>query len=363
MTVIKRDKQNRSYMTGLRKRGKQVGKMSFTAFIKDRIPGIVIRTVALGVIVIFLTAFDVPFQAVLAVTVVLVMSVIVFEMWEFLRKKKFYNRLKKALGELDRKYLISEMIDDPGFLEGNILADTLVECDKSMAENVAAYRRQNKEFREYIELWVHEAKLPLSSMRLMCRQSPEIENKMVVQLGRIDDYIENVLYYARSENAERDYVIKETSLRKTFGNIAVKNREALQMIDARIETKGLDVSVLTDGKWLEFILGQLMANSIKYYSPERSLVIGVGAEETDIETILRFRDNGIGIPAADLPYVFEKSFTGANGRRDSKSTGMGLYIVKNLCDRLGHGISIESKEGAYTEVMLIFNKNDFYNPQ
>lgn len=337
--------------------------MTVSGFIKDRIPGLVIRAVALAVIIIFLAAFAVPFQAILAVTIVFVMAATAFELWEYYRKKKFYNRLVKALEELDKKYLISEMLEAPGFLEGDILVDTLVECDKSMAENVAAYRRQNKEFREYIELWVHEAKLPLASMRLMCRQSPEIENKMAVQLGRIDDYIENVLYYARSENAERDYVIKETSLKKAFGNVAVKNREALQMIDARLETSGLEISVLTDGKWLEFILGQLMANSVKYRSEERPVVINVYAEESGAAATLRFRDNGIGIPAADLPNVFEKSFTGANGRKDSKSTGMGLYIVKNLCDRLGHGISIESEEGVYTEVTLTFNKNDFYTPR
>ena len=337
--------------------------MTISGFIKDRIIGAVIRVVALAIIIVFLAAFRVGGQVIPVVTIVYLLSCVAFEAWEFLRRRRFYDRLTKSLKELDKKYLISEMLEDPGFLEGDILVDTLVECDKSMAENVAAYRRQNKEFREYIELWVHEAKLPLASMRLMCRQSPEIENKMAVQLGRIDDYIENVLYYARSENAERDYVIKETSLKKTFGNVAVKNREALQMIDARLETSGLEISVLTDGKWLEFILGQLMANSVKYRSEERPVVINVYAEESGTAATLRFRDNGIGIPAADLPNVFEKSFTGANGRKDSKSTGMGLYIVKNLCDRLGHGIGIESEEGVYTEVTLTFNKNDFYTPR
>ncbi len=334
--------------------------MTISGFLRDRIPGIVIRVIAFAMVIIFLNAFNAQTQAILAVAIIFAIATVAFEMWEYFRKRKFYRRLAGSLDELDKKYLICEMLDAPGFLEGDLLVNTLSECDRSMAENVAVYRRQNKEFREYIELWVHEAKLPLASMRLMCRQSPEIENKMAVQLGRIDDYIENVLYYARSENAERDYVIKETSVKKAFGNVAVKNREALQMIDARIETEGLDVSVMTDGKWLEFIFGQLMANSIKYYSEERPLVISVSAEENDKQVTVRFRDNGIGIPAADIKNVFEKSYTGTNGRKDSKSTGMGLYIVKNLCDRLGHGIGIESQEDAYTEVTLTFTKNDFY---
>jgi len=334
--------------------------MTLSGFIKDRILGYVIRITALVMIVIFMLAFKLQVQAITAVITVLVIAVVSFEAWEYCRKKNFYNRVMKALEDIDKKYLISEMFDQPGFYEGDILVEVLNESNKSMAENVAKYRRKSKEFREYIEMWVHEAKLPLATMRLMCHNNPDIENKMAVQLGRIDDYIENVLYYARSENAEQDYVIKEVSLKKTFGNVAVKNRETLQMIDAVIETDGLDIGVMTDGKWLEFIFGQLMANSIKYYSPERQLVISVRAEKTDDRITVYFRDNGIGIDAADLPKVFEKSFTGQNGRKDSKSTGMGLYIVKKLCERLEHGITIESVKDEYTEVKLVFTKNDFY---
>ncbi|MCR5431095.1 MAG: sensor histidine kinase [Lachnospiraceae bacterium] len=334
--------------------------MTLSGFIKDRILGYVIRITALVMIVIFMFAFKLQVQAITAVITVLVIAVVSFEAWEYCRKKNFYNRVMKALEDIDKKYLVSEMFDKPGFYEGDILVEVLNESNKSMAENVAKYRRKSKEFREYIEMWVHEAKLPLATMRLMCHNNPGIENKMAVQLGRIDDYIENVLYYARSENAEQDYVIKEVSLKKTFGNVAVKNRETLQMIDAVIETDGLDIGVMTDGKWLEFIFGQLMANSIKYYSPERQLIISVRAEKTDDRITVYFRDNGIGIDAADLPKVFEKSFTGQNGRKDSKSTGMGLYIVKNLCERLEHGITIESVKDEYTEVKLVFTKNDFY---
>ncbi|MCR5829872.1 MAG: sensor histidine kinase [Lachnospiraceae bacterium] len=334
--------------------------MTLRGFIRDRIVGYVIKIMALAMIFVFMTAFKAHVQAIAAVTIVLVLADISFEIWEYCRKKNFYNRVKRSLDDIDKKYLISEMVEHPGFYEGDILVEILSESNKSMAENVAKYRRKSKEFREYIEMWVHEAKLPLATMRLMCHNNSDIENKMAVQLGRIDDYIENVLYYARSENAERDYVIKEVSLKKTFGNVAVKNRETLQMIDAVIETDGLDISVMTDGKWLEFILGQLMANSIKYYSPERQLIISVRAEKTDDRITVYFRDNGIGIDEADIPKVFEKSFTGQNGRKDLKSTGMGLYIVKNLCDRLEHGISIESVKDEYTEVKLVFKKNDFY---
>ena len=113
---------------------------------------------------------------------------------------------------------------------------------------------------------------------------------------------------------------------------------------------------MTDGKWLSFILGQLMSNSLKYESTE----ISVTGEDFPDRTVLRFRDNGIGIPESDLPHIFEKSFTGENGRTHTKSTGMGLYIVKKLCDRLGHAVEVSSVQGEFTEIAIAFGKNELY---
>jgi len=143
-------------------------------------------------------------------------------------------------------------------------------------------------------------------------------------------------------------------------NVALKNRESAQLCGASIETEGLDLSVMTDGKWLEFMLGQLMANSLKYTVEGREPVIRISAEELPDRVLLRFRDNGTGIPEADLPRIFDKSFTGENGRSYAKSTGMGLYIVKSLCERLGHSITASSVKGEYTEFTIAFAKNQFY---
>lgn len=334
--------------------------MKLLEYIKDRIPVYVAKTVEVFIIITFLIAFKVKSQAIIVVTFVFVMTFLFVEIWEYIRKREFYNTLKKSLEELDKKYLLPELIEYPDFYEGKIYIDTLRECDKSMTEHVADYRRQNKDFREYIEMWVHEAKIPVASLRLMCHNSDKPETKMTAQIKRIDDYIENVLYYARSENAERDYVIKEVSIKKIFGSVAVKNREILQILDAQIKTTGLDAMVLTDGKWLEFIIGQLMANSIKYCSEDRQLMLEVWADNLDKCVIFHFKDNGKGIIKEDIPYIFEKTFTGHNGRGNKSSTGMGLYISKKLCSKLGHRIEVISEYGEYTEVRIIFAKNDFY---
>lgn len=334
--------------------------MKHLDFQKDRISVYGIWLGAGIVVGIFLRAFQVNWQAIGITIGVILIAVVLSELWEYRRKRSFYEKLENNLSELDQKYLIANMISEPDFYEGKILYEALYESNKSMCEQVAEYRRQNQTFKDYIEMWVHEIKLPVSSLLLMCHNNPALGERFIMQLHRIDGLIEHVLYYARSENAEKDYIIKEVSLKRVLTDVAVKNRESLQLNQIELQAEGLAIQVLTDGKWLEFMLGQLMANSIKYISHERKPEISVWAEEFPDQTVLHFRDNGIGIPESDLPYIYEKSFTGENGRSTSKSTGMGLYIVKNLCDRLGHNISVKSVQGEFTEVMITFAKHDWF---
>lgn len=120
--------------------------------------------------------------------------------------------------------------------------------------------------------------------------------------------------------------------------------------------------VCTDSKWLEFILNQIISNSIKYRDEKKTdgSIIKIYVVKNDKSTVINIYDNGIGISSADLPRIFDKSFTGENGHAYSKATGMGMYIVKNLCEKLGHKITIESVKGEYTLVSIEFFKNDFY---
>lgn len=328
--------------------------MKLTEHIKDRAFAYIIYTLTAGLALIFLSAYRVQTQAIAVIGGILLIGGICGDLWGFFRKKAYYDKLLNCLDELDRKYLLSEMVSEPDFLDGRIIHRVMRETNKSMCEKIAEYRRANEEFREYIELWVHEVKLPVASLQLMCHNDGS--TRYSEQLKRIDDYIENVLYYARSGSAEKDYVIKPVEIRRVFTDTAIKNRTELQERDISLSAEGLNVTVMTDAKWLGFILGQLMANSIKYDAGE----IAVTAEDSPEKTVLRFRDNGAGIPESDLPYIFEKSFTGENGRTHSKSTGMGLYIVKKLCDRLGHTVSASSVRGEYTEIAITFGKNDMF---
>ncbi len=335
--------------------------MKITDYLKDRWWFYLAAAIPFGMILLFLTAYRVSDQLIAYISVIYLLFIVIEELIGFCRKREFYNELAEKLEVLDKKYLIHEMLHRPSFLEGEIIYDALYEANKSMCENVAEYRRSSTDFREFIEIWVHEVKLPVASLQLMAHNhKDELGDKFMEQLRRIDGYTDQVLYYARSENAEKDYIIKPVSLKRAVANTALKNREDLQLAGASIETEGLDVNVMTDGKWLEFILGQFTANSLKYKSADRELVINVSAENMPDKVLLHFRDNGIGIPERDLPRVFEKSFTGDNGRSYAKSTGMGLYIVKSLCERLGHSISVSSEQGSFTELTIVFAKNDFY---
>ena len=335
--------------------------MKITDYLKDRLWFFLIAALSLGLMLLFLFAYRVSGQLIIFMISIFLLFIIIEETVGFLRKREFYTELKHNLEGLDKKYLIHEMIERPDFYDGQVTYDALCDANKSMCENVAEYKRSSADFRDFIELWVHEVKLPVASLQLMAHNhSDELGEKFNEQLKRIDGYTDQVLYYARSENAEKDYIIKETSLKRAVSNVALKNRESLQLCGACIETEGLDITVLTDGKWLEFILGQFMANSIKYISADREPVIKISAEELPDRILLHFRDNGIGIPESDLARVFDKSFTGENGRSYAKSTGMGLYIVKSLCDRLGHIVTAASEQGSFTEFTLAFAKNEYY---
>ena len=329
--------------------------MKLTEFIKDRFTAYLIFVLTWVLMLIFLFTFHVQTEAVVIASVLLWIGRCIAEAWEFLRKKQFYDKLLHDLSELDQKYLLSEMIGEPEFREGRILSEVMRETNKSMCEQIGLHRRANSDFREYIELWVHEIKLPVASLQLMCHNDGNV--KYAEQLKRIDDYIENVLYYARSRNAEKDYLIKPVSLKRVFTDTAIRNREELQQRGISLSTEKLDAEVMTDAKWLGFMFGQLMNNSMKYGAD----AITVTAEDTPEATVLRFRDNGIGIPESDLPCIFEKSFTGENGRTHSKSTGMGLYIVRQLCEKLGHSVAAESVLGEYTEIIMTFGKNDLHD--
>lgn len=334
--------------------------MNKKEYLKDKRLYLIIGMTIYLVILLVLLAFKVNIEATLAITFTYFIGLITILIVDYIRKKTFYNNFKCKLDSLDQKYLIVEMLQDVYFLEGRILTDALYEIDKSMIEKINEYKMQVKDFKEYVELWIHEVKLPVASLTLMVHnQKGDQSKKLLSQLTRLDNYLEQILYYVRSENAEKDYLITKVNLSKVISNVALKNKDILLAKGIDFVVSDVDIEVLTDSKWLEFIINQIVDNSIKYSKEKNAYIKIVAKEESEVIGLIIY-DNGKGISKSDLPRVFDKTFTGTNGRsKSAKSTGMGLYLCRELCNKLGHKIQIISEEGKYTKVTILFDKNTF----
>ncbi|MFQ8661257.1 MAG: sensor histidine kinase [Clostridia bacterium] len=334
--------------------------MKLKDYIKDNIINITIYLVTLIILFLFFRILKLSTEAFICTYIILFLCGILLFFYNYNRKRKFYNELTKQLENLDKKYIITELIEKPNFLEGQIFYNSLYEINKTINEEIKKYKLSLEEFKEYIEMWVHEVKLPLSSILLMTYKKDDI-SKVIEPTKRIENFVEQVLYYARSENAEKDYIIKECDLKEIISKVIKKNKEIFILEKIEIKLERLDnKKVLSDSKWLEFIINQIISNSLKYVDKEKS-IITISTSENEKNIILKIQDNGIGIPKSDIKKVFDKSFTGENGRKIQTSTGMGLYIAKQLCEKLGHKIEIESEQNKYTSVFITFSKDQFYN--
>ncbi len=336
--------------------------MKFGSFLKDRLYSIVIALFCYFIILLILLAYKSDKAIIIAITIILFVTYIILFLTDFLRKQKFYTDLLTNIDNLDKAYLVLETLNRPEFYEGKLLYQALYEINKSMNENVRIEEEQLLDNKEYIEMWIHEVKRPLASLILTLNNHKNIlDRKTKNILKRLEDYVDQVLYYVRSENAEKDYFIKEIDLSKVIKNVGIKNMDDL--LDNKVDfiVDKINYKVLTDSKWLEFILNQIINNSIKYKRNIDNSYIKIYVKDEIDTTTLVIEDNGIGINPSDVRQVFEKTFTGINGREKTTSTGMGLYIAKNLCKKLGHKIEIESKENEYTRVFIIFAKDKFYD--
>ncbi len=334
--------------------------MKFNEYLKDKLYVIIFSLISYFIILLILLAFKTKSEVIISITIILFITFISLLLIDYFRKQKFYNDLLENIDNLDKAYLVLETLVKPDFYEGKLLCEALYTINKSMNENIKMEKEQLTDFKEYLEMWIHEVKVPLASLVLTLNNHREpVKTKNI--LKRLEDYVDQVLYYVRSENAEKDYFIKEVNLNKIIKNVGIRNMDDL--LDNKIEyiTENISYKVETDSKWLEFILNQIVNNSIKYKRSIKNSYIKITCEDNEYTTTLIIEDNGKGIPSSDIKQVFDKTFTGTNGREKNTSTGMGLYIAKNLCQKLGHKIAIESKENEYTKVYITFAKNNYYD--
>lgn len=336
--------------------------MKIGRFFKDKIGMFAGNIFLLLALYLFGYAFQVNKQFLYVMFVLVIVQCILVIVSEYVKKRKFYKDFLDNLEGLDQKYLVTEMISVPDFLEGIIMCDALYEIDKSMKERINYIEETQKDLKEYIELWIHEIKIPIATLSCMNYNENWDPKKLKEQLDKLNYYVEQILFLSRADDSQKDYLMKEISLEKLVNQVVKGHKELLRGNRIQIRKNMPEASVVTDTKWMEFILGQIVNNSVKYSIAKKDAtgIIEFEAVETKVDVTLSITDYGIGICQGDLSRVFEKTFTGENGRKLASSTGMGLYICYRLCEKLGHQISIESQEGEYTKVSIRFGKDTYY---
>lgn len=329
--------------------------MNFKLFLKEKAITILLLLFSIITIEIFLMAYNVGMFIKIYIPLIIMGLYVVSIAIEYFKKKKFYDNLSNMLEELEEKYLITEIINTPDFLEGKILKNTIEAIDKSMLENVNKYKYMTEDYKEYIELWIHEIKIPIATSKMVIENNKNAITKSIdEELDKVENYIEQALFYARSNTVEKDYYIRKVVLKEIVNESIKKNKSTLIQEKISIDIHDLDIEVNTDNKWIVFILNQIIQNSIKYRRKENS-AIEIYANQGKENVILYIKDNGIGIRQGEITRVFEKGFTGTNGRlSNKKSTGIGLYLCKKLCNKLGIGIELNSVQNEGTEVRLVF---------
>lgn len=335
--------------------------MSFWMLLKEKLVQIVLLVFAVVTIEIFLMIYSFDSFIKIYIPVIIFGLYMAGFIYEYLIKKRYYDELQKTIDGLDEKYLITEIMKKPNFVEGKILNDILSQVDKSMHEQVNKYKYLQEDYKEFIELWIHEVKLPLATSKMIIENNKNKVTKSIEEeLDSIENYVEQALFYARSSAVEKDYSIRKCNLKDIVSESIKKNKTSLIEEKGEINIHDLDNVVSTDSKWIVFILSQIIQNSVKYRNKKLLLNIEIYSDPKKDNTVLYIKDNGIGIKKEEISRVFDKGFTGTNGRlAGKKSTGIGLYLCKKLCEKLGVSINVISTEGEGTLISLVFPNSSF----
>lgn len=235
----------------------------------------------------------------------------------------------------------------------HLLGETL----RAQQQTIAQLQTQMDDYEDYVELWAHEVKTPLALLTLVLDNRrdtlPEaVGFKLDYARNRMQAFIDQMLYYARLRGARRDYRFERLTLRSCIDEVLDDYRPLLEEKHFRIELRLADETVFSDRRGLCFLLGQVVSNSVKYALDAPVLTFSL--ENGGTATVLSIRDNGPGVHACDLPYVFEKGFTGDSGHEKSKATGMGLYLAREIAKELGLTLSAASDRGAGFSVRISF---------
>ena len=335
--------------------------MKFTKYIKDKIYYILTFNIYIILISIYLKAMETEIPAILIVIAISTIFFCAGFIISYLKSNKYLKDIDKMMDNLTEKYLITEIMPKPSRAERLAYYRILKKANKSMLENISIIKQQQKDYKEYIESWVHEIKIPITSVKLLCENNKsDITAKIDEEIEEVNNFVEQALFYARMDQVSNDFMIKNINLNNVIRNVLARNKKIMIQNNMKVELNNINTNCYTDEKWLEFIINQIIQNAIKYRKEKNANII-ITISENKENVILNIKDNGIGIKTSEIDRIFDKGFTGTNGRNQKKSTGIGLYLCKRLCQEIGMEIKANSKENEFTEIKIIIPRNKKIN--
>lgn len=328
---------------------------------------VLVQVICLCAASLYLRALGITWVQLLPLVLAYMGSLLLWNLLRFYRKRNYFHKMAVLMESLDEKYLFPQVWKGAGSWEEAGYYCLLKECTKSMQEETEEARRVQMEYRERLETYVHDMKQPISVVSLIAGREKNRENRAVLlELEKMNHLLEQILYFGRSESAHSDFMIQKVNTGDVIRECLSLNKQLLIQNRVSLDIPDTIPGVYADEKALLFVLNQIIYNAVTYQKPGEVPRITIsclvlngkesgawdGRETPGDKLLLQVRDNGCGISPEDLPRIFEKGFTGRNGRENRRSTGMGLYLCKKICGRLGIGLSASSEKGIYTQINI-----------
>lgn len=335
----------------------------FAGFLKEKIRGICLVLGFAGTFYVVFSLYNIDTEAVHYALLLNLFFLILYEVSEFIR---YMHRHEKLLDAEQRSVSGFDMLPVPSGMIEEDYQRILHDLYREKQEEESASRISRQEMTDYYAMWVHQVKTPIAALRVLLQTFDETEageerklaRAMKLEVFKIEQYVDMVLTYLRMESMSSDMVLEIYSFDDIIRQAVKKYSQMFILQKISLHYEPIKRKVLTDEKWVVFVLEQILSNALKYTAQGDTSIREVSVYMEG--EFLVVRDTGIGIWPEDLPRVFEKGFTGYNGRSDKKSTGIGLYLCKSVMDKLQHTIKIESEPGRGTKVYLGFRREKLY---
>lgn len=336
----------------MRKEYEQIKFRFFLAYCKGRRKGMLRFLLFCSIFAIVFLLYHLPFDAVLYPSLLCGGLGLVFLLKDYCKAYETHCQLLKIA---DLSAEVMDWLPKAGSILKEDYQRIITQLRTEQQALTSQLNGQYEELIAYYTTWCHQIKMPIAAMRLYLQnEDTDFSHKMARELQRIEEYVEMVLVYLRLGAAETDYVIKKLDLDSVVSGALKKF--SIQFIEGKISLtyEPLETAIISDEKWLTFVIEQVLSNALKYTAAGGGIKIYLEQPKT-----LCIADTGMGIAPEDLPRVFTKGYTGYNGREDKRASGIGLSLCKEICDNLGHQITIASVVGKGTTVKIDLQQENF----